>query len=113
MPTEAHAAKAVFLAALEKATPAERAAYLDEACAGDPGVRVRVESMLRAHDQPDPLLDRPAAEHIAAGDPDSLDFLESPTKPGSLGRLGHYDVLEVAGRGGMGIVLRVFDEKLH
>src|SRR5262249_48807622 len=42
-----------------------------------------------------------------------LDFLQPSTKPGSLGRLGHYEVMEAVGKGGMGIVLRAFDEKLH
>lgn len=42
-----------------------------------------------------------------------LDFLQPPTQPGSLGRLGHYEVLEVLGQGGFGIVVRAFDEKLH
>ena len=41
------------------------------------------------------------------------DFCRRPTKPGSLGRLGHYEVHEVLGHGAFGIVLKAFDEKLH
>jgi hypothetical protein len=43
----------------------------------------------------------------------ALDFLSPPEKPGQLGRLGHYEVLEVIGRGGMGIVLKAMDAKLQ
>ena len=37
---------------------------------------------------------------------ETLDFLAPSQRPGALGRLGHYEVLEVVGRGGMGVVLR-------
>ncbi len=42
-----------------------------------------------------------------------LDFLQPPTRPGTLGRLDHYAVEAVVGRGGMGVVLRALDELLH
>ena len=45
--------------------------------------------------------------------PLTLEFLEPSSEPGSLGRLGHHEVLEVLGRGGFGIVVRAFDESLH
>jgi serine/threonine protein kinase len=113
MPAEANTIKTLFLTALEKETPAERSAYLDKACEGDAKLRKRIEAMLRAHDQPDPLLDQSAADHLVVEDERELsDILEPPTKPGTLGRLGHYEVREVVGRGGMGIVLKAFDEKL-
>jgi len=112
MPAEANAAKAIFLAALDRDTPAARTAYLDEACAGNEALRRRVEAMLRAHDQPDPLLDRPAVAYLpGTGDKISLDFLAPATGPDAIGRLGHYEILNVVGRGGTGVVLRGFDEK--
>src|SRR5262249_10288163 len=41
------------------------------------------------------------------------DFLTPSEKPGSLGRFDHYEILAIVGRGGAGIVLKGFDEKLH
>jgi serine/threonine protein kinase len=43
----------------------------------------------------------------------SLDFLSPSESPEYLGRLAHFEVVEVIGRGGMGIVLRAFDPCLE
>jgi WD40 repeat protein len=141
--------EAIFFAALEK-DEGQRAAYLDEACAGQPELRRQVERLLAAHPRVGSFLEKPAVEPVGAragraanhtepdnapsqpilplpcpegsgatqaealgGDRPALDFLEPSPKPGSLGRLGHYEVLAVVGVGGMGVVLRAFDEKLH
>ena len=50
----------------------------------------------------------------ADGDDDDpgLDFLGQSDDPKSLGKLGPYEVLEVIGRGGMGLVLKGFDPAL-
>jgi len=53
------------------------------------------------------------AEDSGGDGEDALDFLQPSTKPGSRGRLGHYEVLEILGRGGFGVVVRAFDEKLQ
>jgi hypothetical protein len=52
----------LFHEALAKSNEAERAAYLDEACAGRPELRAAVEALLAAHRAPGPFLDRPPAD---------------------------------------------------
>jgi Tol biopolymer transport system component len=39
----------------------------------------------------------------------ALDFLDPPEKPEYIGRLGHFHVVGVIGRGGMGVVLKAHD----
>src|SRR5262245_30303692 len=47
--SEMSRAEEVFFAALDRPDPADRAAYLDAACVGDPGLRARIELLLAAH----------------------------------------------------------------
>src|SRR5262245_3114462 len=123
----------LFAAARAKTDPAAREAFLAEACGGDAALRSRIERLLRADREIDSLLDVPAtpprthppkpdsssASQLTGGidaqDPDEepLDFLGPSRHPDSLGRLGHYEVLEVLGRGAFGIVLRALDEALN
>jgi serine/threonine protein kinase len=123
--------ESVFAEALAKADPEERAAFLDRACSGNAALRASVESLLAAYDagcflespvmQPTPPnranQEPTGATEAGTPDPDdaraSLTFLTPSGKPDSAGRLGHYEVQEVIGRGGMGVVLRAFDEELH
>jgi serine/threonine protein kinase/WD40 repeat protein len=62
-------------------------------------------------------LKNPAASHddgeSRAEDELSLHFLRPGDKPGILGYLGSYEVTEVIGRGGMGVVLKALDPSLN
>lgn len=115
----------VFLQAVQK-DPADRPAFLDAACA-DSKVRTRVEALLKAHDNAGSFLDGPAVRPAAVADTqephtqgsdttsahEPLDFLDRCATPDRLGLLAHYEVLDIIGRGGMGIVLRGVDVRLN
>ncbi|HJT78163.1 MAG TPA: protein kinase, partial [Gemmataceae bacterium] len=70
---------------------------------------------------PDPALvgilerlhDGTSPERPAPPEPDDLYFLRPSDQPGILGVLGDYEVLEVIGQGGMGVVLKALDPGLN
>ncbi len=61
MLVEPNQVKSIFLAAVDK-PHADRAAFLDEAAAGDADLHARVEALLRAHDDPNSFLDKAGAQ---------------------------------------------------
>src|SRR5262245_19460907 len=80
VPADRDRVQTLFLAAADLADPAARAAYLDMECRGDAALRARVEALLRAHDQPDSLLDAPAVARLASaeGGPDPTHEFRTP-----------------------------------
>jgi hypothetical protein len=59
----------IFLAALEKRSPAERAAYLDAACAGNEPLRKRVEELLEEEKDMGTFLEIPALSNSSTPPP--------------------------------------------
>lgn len=90
--------KAILDDALEL-RPDERAAFLDQACAGDESLRGEVESLARAAEEDWGFFDADAAAR-------RIPMFDDAVPPSRVGeRIGAYEVLAELGRGGMGVVL--------
>jgi serine/threonine protein kinase/tetratricopeptide (TPR) repeat protein len=85
----------IFTAALGR-QPGERSTFLDEVCGTDPGLRQRIEKLLRLHADAGSFLESPAGDSSPTIDHPPLE------QPGT--QIGPYKLLEQIGEGGMGVV---------
>src|SRR5437773_5448262 len=99
----------IFLAALEKDNAAERAAFIDAACAGNRALRERIDELLREQEKLGDFLETPALHettHVAAAAQSAPAATE---KPGD--RIGRYKLLQNIGEGGCGVVYMAEQEE--
>src|SRR5438045_1369739 len=97
MSTQFDNLKNIFLQAAEKESAAERAEFLDKACAGNAHLRGRLEALLAADAVSGAVLDR-----LPLGLAPTAGFEPIIEQPGSL--IGSYKLLQQIGEGGMGLV---------
>src|SRR5262245_35413367 len=97
MAAQPRSPRAVFDEAVEIASPEERRAYLDRACADAPDLRQKVEALLAAYADAGSFLEAPAVTSGA-----TIDLPPAAERPGTL--IGPYKLIEPIGEGGMGAV---------
>jgi serine/threonine protein kinase/tetratricopeptide (TPR) repeat protein len=82
--------RSIFEAAIDKGSPGERAAYLDQVCGSNPGLRQQVEALLAAHER--------------LGNISVVTTVDEVTTERVGTVIGPYKLLEQIGEGGFGVV---------
>ncbi len=130
----------IFEQAIEISDETQREAFLVEICGPNTALRNRIDGLLHSHQSAEfldtPVLEqldqlkslecdatiqsaaRTSCDEMSTSSPDEdesidLSYLTPAQQSGSLGRLGHYEIIQVLGRGAFGVVFKAFDAKLH
>ena len=110
METGSQRIELLFEAALELEDPVERAAYLEQECAGDLALRARLDRLLSAHGLSKVFFEgcRPALSPPESGDA-AIAAAPADEKLGAF--IGTYKLLQKIGEGGCGVVYLAEQQK--
>ena len=104
-----------FFHAALKIEENRRAEFLAQACGGDEGLRRSVESLLAQHSDEKSFLETPAMElaarELASDTGASGESVSAVYPAGKI--VSHYRIIGKVGTGGMGVVYRAEDARLH